>query len=161
MGYTTDFDGIVSIQPPLNSDEVSFLKDLAETRRMERQKGPLFVKGTGDFGQGQDSDIRNYNAPDASQPGLWLQWVPSFDGTHLTWDGNEKFYHAEDWMAYLIMLLSPKGKSYVKKSVAQDERLKKFTCDHTLNGVIHAQGEYSDDSWSLVVVDNNVTRQPR
>jgi len=36
MGYTTDFNGHFEISPPLNPDQIAYLKALAETRRMAR-----------------------------------------------------------------------------------------------------------------------------
>lgn len=160
MGYTTDFTGQIAIEPPLNEAEISFLKDLAETRRMNRSNGPLFVKGEGDFGQGDGPDkVHNHNASHPSQPGLWLQWVPTDDGTALEWDQGEKFYSSQDWMKYLIVnLLSPTAIAYIDihGPASGDERLDKFTCNHVLNGVIEAQGEEPDDRWQLEVRDNKV-----
>ena len=157
MGYTTYFSGDLSIEPPLNADEISFLNDLAETRRMDRTKGPLYVKGSGYMGQEKDDDITNYNSPHPDQPGLWLHWRPSSDGTSLEWDGGEKFYHADDWMRYIIEdLLAPSAKSYIQQHINEDERLKSFTCDHVLNGTIYADGEESEDYWKIVVTDNDV-----
>lgn len=158
MGYTTEFEGHVTIEPPLNEHEVSFLKDLADTRRMNRTRGPLFVKGTDAYGQGHDPDIIEYNNSHPDQPGLWCQWVPVDDGT-IEWDGSEKFYKAEEWMAYLALLLGEHGRSYVRDHLDEDDRLQYFTNDHVVNGVIDAQGEEAADRWRLVVQDNVVTRQ--
>ena len=88
MGYTTDFWGEVSIDPPLNAEEIEFLTKFSRTRRMDRKNGAYYVDGTGDFGQGQDTDIVNYNRPPEGQPGFWCQWVPSKDGRFIEWDGG-------------------------------------------------------------------------
>lgn len=166
MGYHTDFAGSLTIEPPLNQHEVSFLVDLAETRRMKRTKGPLFVKGTGMYGQDRDPDIQDYNNPHPDQPGLWCQWKPGFTGdqvqpydpSKLEWDGGEKFYDSPEWMVYIIRnLLAPTGRDYVAKHIDEDERLQHFTFDHVVNGTIQAFGEEHDDRWDLVVVDNVVS----
>lgn len=157
MGYTTDFDGEIFIDPPLNEHEISFLGDLANTRRMKRINGPLFVGGQGFAGQDHEVDVTDYNNPDPSQPGLWLQWVPYDDGTALVWDQTEKFDHSAEWMKYLVTnLLATSATFYIAQHVDEDDRLQHFTCDHILNGEITAQGEDYDDSWKLVVTDNNV-----
>jgi hypothetical protein len=39
MGYTTDFDGHIQVSPPLNADEIAYLKKFNETRRMKRTSG--------------------------------------------------------------------------------------------------------------------------
>ena len=36
MGYTTEFDGSVSISPPLNAHEIAYLRKFAASRRMDR-----------------------------------------------------------------------------------------------------------------------------
>jgi hypothetical protein len=136
MGYTTDFDGAISVTPPMSEELTTFLTKFSETRRMHRTKGPHFVDGTGMMGQGQDDDILNYNEPDPSQPGLWCQWTPDGDDK-IVWDGGEKFYHSPEWMAYIITeFLEPAG--------------------HTCDGVIYAQGEENSDRWCLIVTDNKV-----
>ena len=94
MGYTTEFDGSVSISPPLNAHEIAYLRKFAASRRMDRARGPYFVDGSGPFGQGHDDDIRDFNKPPAGQPGLWCWWEPTKDGTAIKWNGVEKFYSA-------------------------------------------------------------------
>jgi hypothetical protein len=168
MGYTTDFYGGVSVTPPLNEAERAYLRKFAETRRMDRERGPYFVDGTGDFGQGSDADIRNFNSPPEGQPGLWCQWVPTDDGAAIEWDEGEKFYESDAWMAYIIDHFLKSG-AEAQKQILRAERLNArvpeldqfagFTFDHVVNGVIEAQGEDPDDKWRLVVEDNNVRAQ--
>lgn len=157
MGYTTEFTGTVSVTPPLNPDEISYLRSFCETRRMRRAKGPYYVGGGGFWGQASEDDIDDYNEPPPGQPGLWCQWIPiNDDGTDIGWDGGEKFYNAEEWMRYLIehFLAEP---AHARGS-EQDERFARFTFDHVLNGVVEAQGEDPADLWRLIVRDNAVSR---
>lgn len=168
LGYSTHFNGEITIQPPLNDAEAGFLKDFAGTRRMDRENGPYFVAGTGVYGQNDDPDVRNSNAAPEGQPGLWCQWTPNVgsefftdaeEGAALVWDGGEKFYESENWMVYLINhFLKPGAEASkdLEASVAQDPRFALFTFDHTLNGEIEAQGEDPDDRWKLIVEDNIV-----
>lgn len=177
MGYTTDFTGEINLVPPLNEHEISFLTDFNETRRMIRRKGPLFVGGSGPYGQGHDEDVIDHNRAngetpyfrdptaeeseyyeEGGQPGLWCQWVPNEEGTTISWDDGEKFYNAADWMKYLItkLLYGESAREYVAKHIDEDERLKHFTFDHLANGTIYAQGEDPDDRWALVVEDSVV-----
>jgi hypothetical protein len=150
MGYTTEFSGHITIVPPLNVDEIAYLKKFNSTRRMQRTKGPYFVDGTGVYGQGRDADIVDYNQPAQGQPNLWCKWVPSDDGKSISWDGNEKFYDASEWMQYLIgHFLKP---TCVAKSV-----LPFLQANHAVDGEIEAQGEDPNDRWILIVKDNIVT----
>lgn len=122
---------------------------------MNRKRGPLFITDVEGHGQRRDPDIIDYNDPDPSQPGLWCQWAPADDGTFLEWDGGEKFYNSAEWMKFIIEnLLSEKAKPYLEKHGNEDPRLHYFTANHVLNGEISAEGEDSDDRWTLVVKDN-------
>jgi len=70
MGYTTEFEGSVSISPPLNAHEIAHLRKFAASRRMDRTCGPCFVDGPGPFGQGRDGDIRDFNKPPAGRSSI-------------------------------------------------------------------------------------------
>ncbi len=148
MGYTTDFSGRFQLDKPLQPKIKQFLQKLGETRRMKRNveeafgiEGEFFVFGTGDYGQGQDDNIVDFNQEPSTQPSLWCQWIPNEDGTAIEWDGNEKFYGYNDWLFYIInKILAPNG--------------------YTLNGVVTWQGEETGDVGKIVVVDNVITIRP-
>jgi hypothetical protein len=153
MGYTTEFFGSVEIKPSLNDAEIAYLRAFAKTRRMNRDRGPYFVAGGGHRGQDHDPDVRDSNAPPPGQPGLWCQWVPNEAGTALEWDGGEKFYEAEQWMAYLIEHFLKPG---ALASRGEDAQFEGFSFDHVLDGEIDAIGEDPDDRWLLRVAANEV-----
>ncbi len=151
MGYTTDFDGWISIEPALSSKEVDFLTKFAESRRMDRKNGPYFVDGDGFNGQRNSGDVIDNNRPPHGQPSLWCQWVPTIDGESIEWDGNEKFYESPEWMDYLIQhFLRPNAFAHSELPFLQG---------HTLNGTIAAQGEDPNDMWLLHVKDNRVSTE--
>jgi hypothetical protein len=163
MGYTTNFTGQITVSPPLNPSEITYLRRFAETRQMRRDNGPYFTGG-GCAGQDREADIRDFNPPLPEQPSLWCRWVPSEDGTAIEWDQGEKFYNSEAWMRYLIQTFLEKGAAVevergapVEGRVYPDE-FKDFTFDHVLNGVIEAQGEDPNDHWLLVVENNEVRK---
>lgn len=155
MGYTTDFEGHVTVEPPLNGAEIVYLKQFSETRRMRRINGPYYVDGEGLRGQAHEDDITDYNNPPDKQPSLWCQWVPTDDGTGIEWNGTEKFYHSEEWMTYLIDHFLKPG---AVASTSGDTQFNHFTFDHVVNGRIDAQGEDPKDRWRLVVKNNVVGR---
>lgn len=172
MGYTTYFEGHISIEPPLNEHEISYLDDFARSRRMKRTGGPYIADPGADMGQygfgrqgrQPEDEILEFNDPPDGQPGLWCQWVPTADGTRIIWDEGEKFYRAPEWMAYLIdhfLKAGAEASGVIKDRFGRgetlpDARLEHFTFDHVLNGEIHAQGEDPDDRWILQVVSNEV-----
>lgn len=163
MGYTTDFSGHVTITPPLNADEIAYLKRFADTRHMNYVRGPYITDEDArriDQGRGFVGD----NDPCDGQPGLYCQWIPTDDGTGLRWDGGEKFYDSVEWMRYLInVFLRPDAilrnelvtNAYPDRFYADE--FVNFTFDHVVNGVIEAQGEETSDHWWLIVKDNEVT----
>lgn len=144
MGYTTDFYGRFELNKPLDEGMFVFLDQFNNSRRVKwKDLDPAY--GTdGEFytegGMNPDHDdkrIVDYNRPPSSQPGLWCQWRPSDDAKGIEWDGNEKFYHYEEWLVYLIhKILIPNG--------------------YVLNGEVSFQGEDNDDSGRLIVEDNVV-----
>jgi len=91
MGYDTHFDGHVTVTPPLNADEVSYLRRFARSRRYRRD-------AAADPYRTDDSDTRrvahyaggDYNAVPDGQPNLWCQWRPTPDGETIRWDEGEK-----------------------------------------------------------------------
>jgi hypothetical protein len=159
MGYTTDFEGQFRVEPTLRNDHRVYLNTFSETRRMKRDPkeaeklsdkiresvglpigvdGEYFVGGKGNFGQGTDDSIRNYNDSPVTQPGLWCHWTPSQDGTAIEWDGGEKFYEYVDWLQYII-----------------DNFMKRW--GYVLNGEVRWQGEDHSDMGKIIVVDNEIT----
>lgn len=149
MGYTTDFSGSISVEPPLSQEEIAFLTKFNETRRMARKKGPYYVDNAGFCGLEAEEDILDYNRPPSEQPSLWCQWRPTDDGCAIEWDGVEKFYESPTWMKYLIEHFigsDPKAKSKLP-----------FLTGHTCNGRIEAQGEDRNDRWALIVENNTVS----
>lgn len=158
MGYTTDFQGSVSIEPPLSEREIEYLAKFANTRRMRRGAGPYFVGGSGSFGQGNDPDIEDSNEAPEGQPGLWCQWVPNEDGTALEWDGGEKFYSSAEWMAYLRthFIAGAEGIDRPAAALLDPEGMGWLPGGHRMAGVIFAAGEEFDDIWRLEVREEGV-----
>lgn len=133
MGYTTNFTGRFLLNKELDEETYNYLVRFNETRRMARKldpkygvEGEFYVEGTGDFGQGHEDNITDFNRPPSTQPSLWCSWVPSKDRKGIEWDGSEKFCEYKQWLAYIIKnFLTPKG--------------------YTLSGKVHYQGEETSD----------------
>ncbi len=160
MGYTTDFTGSVSVQPPLTAAEADYLRRFAESRRFTRIDGPYALHEDGFRGP----RIIDYNRPPEGQPSLWCDFAPTGDGTGIEWNGAEKFHDAEIWMQYLIDTFLKSGAA-VQGELAEpvagrtyDPAFEHLTFDHVVNGTIEAQGEDPDDTWRLVVRANAVEK---
>lgn len=155
MGYTIEFEGQIIVDPPLNPEEIAFLKKFNTTRRMKCTQGPYYVDRGGLMGQAEGSDVLAYDDPPEGQPGLWCKWTPADDGTAIEWDEGEKFYDSVEWMQYLIDHFI--GHTPIAKAT-EPERFA-FLQGHDCNGRIDASGEERGDLWRLLVQDNKVTRQ--
>jgi len=161
MGYTTDFNGKLSVTPQASEELVNYINNFSSTRRMGRDvatlqelykgkhgfdgnygaNGEFFAKQDGNYGQSDCKSIQNYNGSPTSQPGLWCQWELTEDGESLQWDGGEKFYSYIEWLKYMIAnFFEPKG--------------------HKLNGEIQWYGEERDDVGTIYVKDNKVQTEP-
>jgi hypothetical protein len=166
VGYTTDFTGQVTVTPALNKSEIAYLRRFSGTRRMNRRNGPYYT-GTGFAGQDHEPDIVEYNRPPEGQPGLWCHWVPTEDGSRIEWSGAEKFYDSPEWMTYLINTFFRPGADLEAELLDRvtgrvyPEEFAHFTFDHTLNGVIEAQGEDPEDTWLLAVNSNEIAVEMR
>jgi hypothetical protein len=140
-----------------------FAEDKTDPNQVYGYMGEYFVGGGGSMGQDHDDSIIDYNSASGNigwqdykgdwalrqemedqlnkdslkQPGLWLQWELSSDGTELSWDGNEKFYHYIEWLQYLIQHFFEKW-------------------GIKLNGEVQWQGEDSSDFGKIIVTDNVV-----
>lgn len=112
MGYNTEFMGDIEVTPPLPADLVAEFNAFCEERHE-----PAYT---------------------VVNPSYWCDWQVSEDGAYLSWNGSEKSYEMEKWLAILIdKFLIPGG--------------------HVASGTILAEGEDSNDVWKIVVVDNDVT----
>jgi hypothetical protein len=157
MGYTTEFEGSFQITPTLKEEHKQYLLAFSDTRRMKRSADkcldikdpirqavelPIGIEGEFTvFGEGfseQEESILNYNMPPKTQPGLWCQWVPTDDGSHLEWNGAEKFYSYLEWLEYLkVNFLEPWG--------------------YTLSGTATWAGQEYNDKGIITINDNIIT----
>jgi len=132
VGYTTDFVGYVSVDPPLNRDECEYLSAFAQTRRWFRPEGPYVVLDN-PYADEPHEDINRYNRPWPEEPSLWCPWQPCLDGRDISWDGLEKPYAPVKWMRYLIH-------HFIKPNALASKTdlpcFSGFTFDHTVNGTI-------------------------
>lgn len=72
MGYTTQFYGQVTIEPPLSEEEAKTYTAFAQSRHDE-----------------------------VGFPGYYCQWE-LYDNETIQWDSMEKFYGGGEWMVYII-----------------------------------------------------------
>lgn len=121
MGSAVDLHGRFEIKPPLDKDQVEYLKQFAASRRMKRDpkrtedlEDPLrkavglplgidceYYVGQPDYMDSQET-VTDYNVEPGDQPDVWCGWTAFDDGTHLVHDGSEKFGKFKEWLEYMI-----------------------------------------------------------
>lgn len=151
MGYTTDFQGQFDLDPALSEEQIAYLLNFSDSRRMKRDVSKLEtnfgpcknIMGTygkeGEFyvDDIEDNSVIEANYPPKTQPGSWCQWIPTEGGQELIWDGQEKFYDYVEWLEYLI------------KSFFDPWNIK-------VSGIVRWQGEEFSDRGKITVKDNKV-----
>lgn len=160
MGYDVFCNGEVEISPPLNEEEISYMRDFLAARHVQRVRGPYYAKG-GDGVFGPNADIINRNAPGEEQLSLYSPLEVAEDGTTLC--GPEDYVRHEgdhgDWLCWLIEhLLGPAGRKHAGEAADVDERLGAFTFDHVLTGELWLEGE-DGERWMVEVKDNVVVHR--
>lgn len=155
MGYTTDFIGHININPPLNAGEQAYLTAFSTSRRYDRAGGSYEVPGNPSaeaIDAVTEVEILNSLAPGA--PSLWCDWVPCWDGCCIAHSGIEKSYRADAWLTYLIDHFLAPGAQAAEAGL---DRLRAFTFDHRLDGIIAANRRDTRELY-LIRVENNVVR---
>lgn len=111
MGYDTNFRGEFKFSRQLTVTELNTLQKFSKERHGDSTKEHSWA------------------------PSFYCQWEPNEDGTALRWNGAEKFYQYNRWLAYLIeVYFTPWG---VK-----------------LNGKVDWRGEEFYDAGTITVTDN-------
>lgn len=104
MGYTTKYEGVFRIEPTLSDDTAALYRDTVK-RIWAREPLPESIKHGG-------------------MPDSYLQWELTKDNSGLEWDGNEKFYHASDWLQWVIdRILLPRGYRVSGHAIWQGEEI--------------------------------------
>lgn len=164
MDNKAKFQGEITVNPPLNEFERSYLLAFHKTPHVIYVDGPLHVTSDDNetFAPTEDEyysviDRENF---DTSQPGLRSFWDINDEGTGMLNEEPENAVMAGEWLDYIIKsLFSDKAKSYVGMHHTGDRRFDRFSFNHVFNGVIHGYGENPDDIWRITVKDNVVTTQ--
>lgn len=96
MGYIIYFDGAFTLDKPLTSSQINYLRKFASTRRMKRNNNilvsafsdpirqevnlPIGLEDAYFVGFEENDDI---NIPPPGQPNLLCHWIPNPDGSKI------------------------------------------------------------------------------
>jgi hypothetical protein len=116
VGYTTEFEGVLKFTNPLTAEQEIYLTEMLG---IDPDDKPQFK---------QSSRLS------------YIQYDLAPDKSGIQWDGNEKFYYAENACNFII------------------ENMKARFPDFGLVGELLAQGEEFCDIWMLAIVDGVAKR---
>lgn len=158
MGYTTDFIGHVDVNPPMNRAEQEYLAAFGQSRRYDRPGGPYDVPGNpvAELTSPKSVSTATLNRGAESQPGLWCDWTPCWDGCCLSYNGYEKFYNGTRWLIYLIEHFLRPGAYARASGLAQ---FAEFGFDHYLDGIIAGCRRDNKELFLIRVEDNQVREE--
>lgn len=149
MNYSTEFEGVIHIVPPLNLVEILYLVEFAAIRHTACEEGPYFIRGVDRY------TLAPRSKPAEGKPGLYCGFAPDEDGRVLESNEDGKTYGAIEWVQYLIDHFLKPG---AIASTSGDPQFADFQFNHVLHGELKAQGDDPDDMWLLKVVENRVTK---
>ncbi len=160
MGMNTQYLGALTIVPPLNPEETTWLRAFAQTHRELHPDDPYAVpmNPRAEYATLTDDSPPHWPAASARAaavpPLARCDWQPTISGTHLRWVEMEKSNTAEIEIAYLIDHFLRPG-----ALAASDDRpdFADFTFDHVVNGII--AGERDDGRLFLLNVTDNEVRE--
>lgn len=154
MGLRTSYLGRVRVEPPLSPDEADFLHAFNATRHCG-STGPLDVAEHPLDNEAVPEGV-GYNDAAPKMPGLWCPWTCCPDGCCLRWDGVEKPYAPQLWLAYLIDTFLRPGAALPDDAAARQRGL---TFDHVLNGMVVGERAETAELFALQVRNNKVVRR--
>ncbi|MEV6403971.1 hypothetical protein AB0M58_13635 [Streptomyces bobili] len=161
MDFSAPPTGTLTVSPPLNPQEIAFLRSFSASRRMRRREGPYSTREDVPY---DDLGPVDYNRPHEGQPGLSCNWEPTDDGAGIRWDGSTSFDHADEWLQYIVdHFLRPGAVAqHLADSSQRPDQVdfSAFTFDHHVNGELHGQVEYCCD-WQahcILTVEEDTVR---
>lgn len=173
MGYSTDFEGKLKIEPALKQEQINYINKFSETRRMKRNaqiaaglpdpvrleaglpighEGAYYVGASGDFGQEKDASIIDYNRPPGNEDMVSIGKIDIDKTQPSLWcqwvvseDGTELSWDGgEKFYRYVQWL------EYLILHFFSEWGVK-------LNGEISWRGEDSGDEGTIIVENNKVS----
>jgi hypothetical protein len=98
MGSSPSYYGFISISPPLQPGAVSALNDALRAEYPDNLSRSL--------DEVNDHPMRALSAftvpTPPSPPSKYCDWHVAAAGSRIEWGGEEKFHHAEHWLAWII-----------------------------------------------------------
>lgn len=164
MSYRTEMSGSITVDPPLNEHEISYLRDFCATRHFRRvNHGPLHIDTCPNL-RVESAVDRDVNTPPQNMPYFECPVTVSDKAELIPDPDNPEPAMTDAWLDYLInhLLTSAVGAADPHPTdltlhATDDPRLAHFTADHVANGRFTCQGENHDDAYDIVVENNTVS----
>ncbi|HEY3692100.1 MAG TPA: hypothetical protein VGL46_17685 [Pseudonocardiaceae bacterium] len=170
MRCRTHFWGSITVDPPLNEHETTYLKEKVAGDWDAHPRGPYRTRPA-ESAVTANAIHRGRSATDApalpaqNVPALYCDWVLADDGTTLGIAERETYNDPAGWARYLIDTFLRPG-AVLQHDLAHrlagwdyPPELDYFSFDHVCNGEVDAQGQQRDDRWRIAVRDNQLSIQ--
>lgn len=152
MHKLTKLNGDISIEPPLNKEEIEYFTKFSNTRRIDRKRGPYFVGGSNNENDNiHNDDILDFKTPPSCQPSSWCNWSVDEEGKKLFWNNDSSIENAKEWLDYIVTHFF--GYEPVAKLVHSHRY--GFFNGHKLNGTITVQ-KTKEESPIYIIAKNNI-----
>lgn len=155
VGYSTQYLGHLTIEPPLNEHEVEWLRAYAACAGPGRGRDPYDIPMNPRAGPTVHDDGRANMTDEALVPFGFCDFEPTVDGNALVWMESDKSNHAREWLPYLIDTFLRPGAT---AATSGREVFERFTFDHVVNGAMAAYRELDGRLFLHVVDDNDCHR---
>lgn len=158
------YTGALTIEPPLNKDEVKALSAFFDSRRILTRGGPLDCRTLSPY----HPDVIDAAQQPEGQPGEWCDLAVYDDGATLSWNGsNRTGRDLHEWIIWLINYLLKPGAEYDIRErdfdlsqVDDDNLLRSFTFDHYVDGEMTGTVAEAEGVWRITVKENVVSTAP-
>lgn len=158
------YTGALTIEPPLNKDEVKALSAFFSSNRILTQGGPLDCRTLPGF----HPDVIDMHKAAEGQPGVRCDLAVHDGGATLGWDSSETTdRNLHEWIIWLINHLLKPGAEYDIRErdfdlsqMSDDNLLRSFTFDHEVNGEMTGTAAEAGGVWRITVQGNVVSTAP-
>lgn len=164
MGYSTRYLGYLTIDPPLNAAEASWLRCFTEWAGGPGGGEPYDVPDnpraawSAELAARREGSGQRFVVIEASAdlPMGIGDWSVSSDGMMITWQEQEKSNDARQVIDFLIQHFLVPGAHAQRSARPQFDE---FTFDHRVSGVIAAEHGGSGELFLLHVVDGEIRHE--
>jgi hypothetical protein len=153
MAYSINYVGHISVTPPLNEAEFSYLTAFGETAHVAGMG--VYEVADNPRAPRPEGGIRLLERP-TDLPDVVCPWAPSCAGRCLIPDGRNDHRDAARWLQFLVDHFLKPG---ARASSSDNQEFAAFTFDHHLGAVVAAHRSDSGALWLIRAFGDEVSEE--